>query len=403
MNAEIVSIGTELLLGEIDDTNATYLAQQLKLVGLNLFYRTTVGDNESRITDTLKLALGRADVVITTGGLGPTVDDMTRQAVADTVGQPLVFRQDLWDQVVARFARFGTRITDNNRAQAMLPERATAIENPVGTAPGFIVETEAGTIISLPGVPHEMKYLMERTVLPYLRQRSGSKVIKLRVLRTAGAGESWLGEKIDDLMRLSNPTVGTAAHGGQTDLRITVRADDEPTADKLIAEIEAQIRARVGEYIYGEDKTPIESALIEVLQKTGRRLLLCEAGTGGLVYRRLLAFPGSTEVIGQRIDFESSEALRAALHLEGELKAESILRALEADYPAGDTLPPIGILFVIEPESTVIGVGTKDTIRERRYGYGQNARESIPWLSGWSIGIAWRLLTENIQLNEAKP
>jgi nicotinamide-nucleotide amidase len=156
MNAEIVSIGTELLLGEIHDTNATYLAQQMKDIGLNLYYRTTVGDNEQRISDVLRLALSRAEIVITTGGLGPTVDDMTRQSVAAAVGQSLTFRPELMEQIAARFASFKTRMTENNRLQAMLPERAIPIENPVGTAPGFIVETERGMIISLPGVPHEM-------------------------------------------------------------------------------------------------------------------------------------------------------------------------------------------------------------------------------------------------------
>src|SRR5579859_2360207 len=280
MNEEIVSIGTELLLGEIHDTNATYLAQQMKDIGLNLFYRTTVGDNEQRIADVLRLALSRAEIIITTGGLGPTVDDMTRQAVAAAVGQALTFRPELMEQIVARFANFRTRMTENNRMQAMLPEKAIAIENPVGTAPGFIVETEHGAIISLPGVPHEMKYLMEHRVIPYLQTRIGVQgVIKIRVLRTAGAGESWLGEKIADLMQLSNPTVGTAAHGGQTDIRITAKAADDAAADALMAPIEAQLRERIGQYVFGVDQEPIEDALIAALRATEKPIDLYEVGT----------------------------------------------------------------------------------------------------------------------------
>jgi len=405
MNAEIVSIGTELLLGEIDDTNATYLARQLKMTGLNLYYRTTVGDNEERIAEVLRLASTRADIVITTGGLGPTVDDMTRQSVAAAVGQPLIFRPELMEQIIARFARFGTRMTDNNRLQAMLPEQAIAIENPVGTAPGFIVETDHGAIISLPGVPHEMKHLVEHAVIPFLRDRGWIQgVIKVRVLRTAGAGESWLGEQVADLMQLSNPTVGTAAHGGQTDIRITVKAEDEAAADRLIAEMEAQIRARIGEYIFGVDKESIEAALIDVLRKSGRQLILCEAGTGGVLGQRLSKHSEAPEAIAAQLNYDSSDLLRTTLGLDTripEINAHDLIHALAAK---GNTHRPTVIAaIVIEPESTLIAVSSGDQIRERRYSYGENARNSIPWLGGWAIGTAWRLITEHGYQADAEP
>jgi len=396
MNAEIVSIGTELLLGEIDDTNATYLARQLKMTGLNLYYRTTVGDNEERIANAIRLASSRADIVITTGGLGPTVDDMTRQSIAAAVDQKLVFRPDLMEQIEARFARFGTRMTDNNRLQAMLPEKAIAIENPVGTAPGFIVETSHGAIISLPGVPHEMKHLVEHFVIPFLRERGWIQgVIKLRVLRTAGAGESWLGEQIADLMRLSNPTVGTAAHGGQTDVRITVKAEDEASADEQIAGIERQIRSRIGEYIFGVDKDSIEVALIGVLKNSGRRLILCEAGTGGVLGQRIARQPGAEVILADQISYETSAALRIALSLDvhvTEVDAHDLIHALAAAHTQQG--PVVIVAIVIEPESTLIAVSSGDQIRERRYNYGENARNSIPWLGGWAVGTAWRLITE---------
>jgi competence/damage-inducible protein CinA-like protein len=168
MRAEIVTTGTELLLGQIDDTNATYLARQLRDQGIDVFFRSTVGDNELRIAQVLEQALARADLVLVTGGLGPTVDDVTREAVARATGRTLVLHPELLAQSEAFFARFGAPMGANNRRQALLPEGCIPIENPVGTAPGFIVEDERGTIITLPGVPREMRYLMEDTVIPYL-------------------------------------------------------------------------------------------------------------------------------------------------------------------------------------------------------------------------------------------
>jgi nicotinamide-nucleotide amidase len=395
MNAEIVSIGTELLLGEINDTNATYLAQQLKNIGLNLFYRTTVGDNERRIGEVLRLALSRADIIITTGGLGPTIDDMTRQSVAAAVDQPLVFRPALMEQIAARFARFNVRMTDNNRTQAMLPEQAIAIENPVGTAPGFIVETEHGAIISLPGVPHEMKHLMEHSVIPYLQQRIGFQgMIKLRVLRTAGAGESWLGEQIADVMQLSNPTVGTAAHGGQTDIRITAKADDDAAADALIAPVEAQIRERVGEYIFGVDKESLDGALIAALKESGQKLDIFEAGTERALYTRLTAQPGGADVIGHAPAFSDNVTLCANLGLDvASLEPKALIDAIRKHYPS--THQSIVAAVVVQPNETLLAVADADALRQRSYAHGATSGTGeAAWMVGWAIGISWVLLTK---------
>ena len=178
MHAEIVTTGTELLLGEIVDTNSTYIARRLREIGLNLYFKTSVGDNAERAALVLRQGLARSDVIITTGGLGPTVDDVTRQAVACATDRELVFVPDLWEQIWDRFARWGREPTENNRQQAFIPEGATPIENPVGTAPCFIVENDEGIVISLPGVPREMKYLMEHNVIPYLREHLGLQEIK---------------------------------------------------------------------------------------------------------------------------------------------------------------------------------------------------------------------------------
>ncbi len=190
-HAELLAIGTELLLGEIVDTNSATIARALRGIGLDLLYISQIGDNEERIARAIADGLERSQAIITTGGLGPTVDDVTREAAARATGRPLELNTELLAQIEERFARWGRRMTDNNRRQAMIPHGAIPIPNPVGTAPAFIVETERSAVISVPGVPKEMEYLLERAVLPYLRQRlSLTGVIKARVLRTAGLGES---------------------------------------------------------------------------------------------------------------------------------------------------------------------------------------------------------------------
>jgi nicotinamide-nucleotide amidase len=202
INAEIISIGTEILLGEITDTNSVHIARTLRDIGINLYFMTSVGDNEGRITESIRIALSRAQVIITSGGLGPTIDDMTRQGVANATGRDLVFHQDLLDKIAERFTGFRTAMTENNRRQAYLPRDAILVENPVGTAPCFIVEHEGSVIISLPGVPREMKFLLAERIVPFLLERYQLGVIKALNLRAAGIGESALDDLIGkDLLK----------------------------------------------------------------------------------------------------------------------------------------------------------------------------------------------------------
>jgi len=286
-SAEIITIGTELLLGEIVDTNSRYIARRLRDAGIDLYRTTTVGDNAARIAQAVQEALQRADIVITTGGLGPTVDDPTRKAVADAVGVPLEFRPELWQDIQARFAHYGRQPTENNRRQAFVPQGARAIPNPVGTAPAFAVETPDGVVISLPGVPREMEYLFNHDVLPYLRQRFDLRgVILARVLHTAGMPESALDEQIGDLERLSNPTVGLLAHPGQVDIRITAKAESEAAAQAMIAEVEAELRRRLGTRIYGADEETLEGAVGDLFAAHGLTFSVLEAGLGGELLRR---------------------------------------------------------------------------------------------------------------------
>lgn len=287
-SAEILTIGTEILLGEITDTNAAYLARQLRGIGLDVYRKTTVGDNPQRIAAFIQEAFARCQVILSTGGLGPTVDDPTREAVALAFGVELEYYPSLWEQIQERFRRYGRTPTENNRRQAYLPKGATPLENPVGTAPAFIVEKESKIIVCLPGVPREMEYLMENSVLPYLKDRLNLKeIIKTRILHTIGVGESLIDSKIADLETSSNPTVGLAAHSGQVDIRIAVKASSETEADQKIAQMEQEIRYRLGDWIYGADDESIETIALQPLIQRQWRLATCESGTNGMFLQRL--------------------------------------------------------------------------------------------------------------------
>jgi nicotinamide-nucleotide amidase len=324
LNTEIVTTGTEILLGEIVDTNAAWIAQQLREIGVNLYYKTTVGDNLDRVMEVLALGMVRSDVILVTGGLGPTADDITRQAIADAAGRPLLLHEEALTTLRARFARWGYHeMSENNVQQVYFPQDATLIENPVGTAPGFIVETGGCAIIAMPGVPREMKRMMADTVLPYLSRRNGDGgVIRRRILRTVGIGESTIDQRIRPLMAGSNPTIGLAAHTGQVDVRITARAQDEAQADALIDQMAGQLQALIGRHIYST--TPgetVEAVVGRQLVAAQRRLILAETSTGGGIARRLLSCGVDGEplaahrVLGEvaQADEETATALAATL------------------------------------------------------------------------------------------
>ena len=287
-SAEIITIGTEILLGEIVDTNTRYIARVLRGMGVNLFRTVTIGDNAERIAQVIRDSLQRAEIVITTGGLGPTVDDPTRDAVALAVGIETEFREELWEQVVAIISRYGRKPSENQRRQAYVPKGALAIRNPVGTAPCFIVETEHNALISLPGVPNEMEYILHDSIVPYLQKRFDlHEIIKIKVLHCSGLGEGMIDEKVADLELLSNPTVGLAAHTGVVDIRIAAKADSESAADEMIAAIESDIRERLGDSIFGADEDRLEEAALNAVAKRGWTLTAVESGLDGLLARKV--------------------------------------------------------------------------------------------------------------------
>lgn len=301
MQAEIITIGTELLLGQIADTNAAYLARKLAEIGLNVYRKTTVGDNELRIAEAVRSALHRSDVVITSGGLGPTVDDKTREAIAAATNCKLMLNQGLLEQIEEFFRKRGREPGENNRRQAYLPRNAIPIQNPVGTAPGFIVKHQGSYVIALPGVPRELYYLTEGSVLPFLRQELGLEaVIQSRILRTAGVGESDIDRRIADLEESTNPTVGLAAHAGSVDIRISAKAVDANEAQRMLDEMEAQVRARLGDLIYGVGGETIEEVVVRLLAVRGLNLAVLETNTGGLLASRLTAVPLTGDHVPKR-------------------------------------------------------------------------------------------------------
>ena len=378
MRAEIVSVGSELLLGQIVDTNAAFVARHLAALGLDLFHKTTVGDNLGRVAAALETALGRVNVVITTGGLGPTEDDVTREAVARATGRELEFHPELLDQIETFFRVRGLPLSPSNRKQAYVPRGAIPLPNPVGTAPCFILEEGTRTLIVLPGVPREMEYLLRTAALPHIRSRYGLQAaIVSRLVRVAGLGESRVGELLADLMaRAANPTVGTMAHPGQVDVRIAAKAPDEAAARALIAPVEAEICARLGDAVFGTDGESLEGAVAARLANPGRTLGLVEVGTGGLVSERLTSVSGMTGRLESLV--ASLDGARRRLGVPSGSAAD-LARAVRAW--AGTDVGAAVVMAVAEEDGpnpvypTQIGVATAEGVREAEHRPGGDLRQ----------------------------
>jgi molybdopterin-biosynthesis enzyme MoeA-like protein len=345
--AEIITIGTEILLGEIVDTNTSYLSRKLREQGVD--------------------------------GLGPTVDDPTRQAVALAVGVDTEFRDELWAQVQARHRRFGRIPTENNKRQAYVPQGAIAVENPVGTAPAFIVETANCSIIALPGVPREMEHLMETTIIPYLHRRLDlTSVIKARLIHTAGVGESQIDDLIGDLEQLSNPTIGLAAHAGQVDVRITAKAKSEAEADAMIQEVEQQVRQRLGDWIYGADQLTLEQAALNHLSSKGWNLAVIEAGLNGELIHRLASI---------KHPFVSGKVLVSPL------KLDTLVELVEEHQQAHDVDVALGVTIHAGTERQEVSLVliTPDEKRERILPYGGPPGYAARWAVNQSLNLIRKL------------
>jgi nicotinamide-nucleotide amidase len=304
MRCEIVAVGTELLLGQIVDTNSAWLGEQLALAGIDVTHEQTVGDNLDRIVDALQLALERADAVLVCGGLGPTQDDITRDAIAKVMGVALVPDDDVADRILERFAARGRRMPANNMRQALVPEGAVAIADPQpGTAPGLICPVGDKVIYAVPGVPYELEEIVSGAVLPDLARRAGTvAVIRSRTLRTWGDSESGLAEKLaEHMLALDSagpgaPTLAFLASGIEgLKVRITVKAETEEAAARAIAAEDEIVRGLIGDIVFGVDDETMEHAVATLLLARGLTLAVAESLTGGLVASRLVNVPGASE------------------------------------------------------------------------------------------------------------
>jgi nicotinamide-nucleotide amidase len=388
-SAEIITIGTEILLGEIVDTNTRYIARLLRGLGVDLYRTTTIGDNTERIAEAIRHAMERADIVITTGGLGPTVDDPTREAVARAFGVEVEFRQELWEQVLEIVARYGRTPGENQRRQAYVPKGAIAIKNEVGTAPAFIMEqysatallpfreggAEVRTVISLPGVPKEMEHLLHAAVIPYLQARYNlNQIIKVRLLHTAGAGEANIDELVGDFELLANPTVGLAAHSGIVDVRIGAKAGTEAEANLMIADVETQMRERLGNLIFGVDEDTLEGAALQAAFDRDWSLVAVESGLDGALRRRLVQSQAPNLLTVETIKLDAGQLSDALKEMQEKYQADAAL----------------GVAVFPEERAVEIVLMTPIGAQERRLAFGGHPG----LLSRWAVNTTLNWLRQ---------
>ncbi|MEJ1933164.1 competence/damage-inducible protein A [Nostoc sp. NIES-2111] len=309
MSAEIICVGTELLLGDILNGNAQYLAQQLAQLGIPHYHQTVVGDNPDRIKQVIEIAISRAKILIFTGGLGPTPDDLTCETIADFFGSPLVESPEIIEDISQKFAQRGRVMTPSNRKQALIPQGADILPNPTGTAPGIIWQPRPDvTIFTFPGVPSEMHRMWEETAVPFLKSQGwGQEIIYSRSLKFWGIGESALAEKVTDLLNLPNPTVAPYAGKGEVRLRVCAKAPSEAAAEALIVPVEKQIKEIAGLDFYGVNNDTLASVVGGLLRTAGETLSVAESCTGGLLGQMLTDISGSSDYFwGGVISYDNS-------------------------------------------------------------------------------------------------
>lgn len=395
MKSEIISVGTELLLGQIVNTNAQIISQELQKIGMDVYYHTVVGDNKNRLMEVFHTAWNRSEVIILTGGLGPTQDDLTKETIAEYLKLPLILDENSLKKIREYFQKRQREMPINNMKQAMLPKGATAIPNQKGTAPGVILEKGGKTVIMLPGPPFEMEPMLKDYVIPFLSKKT-SAVIFSRVLKFYGIGESTLEEKIKDLMENQvNPTIAPLAKMGEVTLRITAKAGSTKEAMSLISPVESKIRQRVGEYLYAFDDEKIEDIVVRLLLEQNKTLAIAESCTGGLVSHKLTEVPGISKSLDRTIVSYSNRAKEEILFVKSETlekygavseqtaieMAEGVKRISKTDIglsitgiagpTGGSSKKPVGLVYIAYADSLGCFVekhffsGNRSEIKER--------------------------------------
>lgn len=391
MNAEIVAVGTELLMGQIANTDAQFLSRQLSELGINVYAHSVVGDNAERLRNTLTIALGRADIIITTGGLGPTMDDLTKETIADYWQMPLELHQPSLDRIQEFFRHRGLCMTPNNEKQASFPQGAKILPNNNGTAPGCILTRQDKTIIILPGPPRELIPMFMESVRPYLQDQSGH-IITSRVLKITGIGESEAEYRIRDIIEAqTNPTVAPYASPGDLTLRVTARTQKGEDPQTVMEPVVAVIRQRLGSYIYSECGQSLPEAVVSMLIDANRSLAVAESCTGGMLCSQIIDVPGASRIFREGFVTYSNEAKMKRLGVSEDILerfgavSEETARAMACglrsaagtDYavsttgiagPGGGTPDkPVGLVYVAVDSAAGCVVQRHELRRDRAY------------------------------------
>ncbi|MDD3242341.1 MAG: competence/damage-inducible protein A [Eubacteriales bacterium] len=351
MIAEILAVGTELLLGQIANTDAQYLSRGLSALGITVYRHSVVGDNPGRLREAFFQALERSDLVIATGGLGPTMDDLTKETIAEALGLPMERHEPSFAAMKAFFDRLGREMTPNNEKQIWFPQGCTVLRNDRGTAPGCAIEHEGKTIIILPGPPRELQWVYDNQVVPYLEKRCGRKFIS-RFLRFYGIGESTLESVLADLIAAqTNPTIAPYAGSGEVQLRLTAAVSDAEDADALLDPVQRQIEARVGEYLYTDRWGSMAETVVRLLAQTGKTVAVAESCTGGMIASALVDHPGVSQSLLLGVVSYANQAKETVLGVRAETlerygavseqtaceMAEGVLRISGADVAVSTT------------------------------------------------------------------
>nr|WP_325247847.1 competence/damage-inducible protein A [uncultured Oscillibacter sp.] len=409
--AEIIAVGTELLLGNIANTNAQVLSQSLSALGINVFWHTVVGDNPTRLRQAVDTARHRADILITTGGLGPTYDDLTKETVCAACGKALVFHPEILSDIADFYEKnLHAPMPDNNRQQAMLPEGCVVFDNPVGTAPGCAFEADGVHVLMLPGPPHEMVTMLRRCAEPYLRSLSREIIVSHDIM-TFGLGESYVDQLLHEQMsHMENPSLATYAKPCEVRLRATAKAQSAEQAEEMLAPVVDEVKTLLGPYVYGVDVTGLEEVCSALLLERGLTLATAESCTGGLIARRITALPGASRVYRGGVVSYWTEVKAAVLGVPQDLldqygavseptaraMAEGARRITGADIAVSVTGVagpdpdergnPVGLVF--------IGLATPDGTFCRRTESGRRTRDRIQDLSAnHALDMVRRYLT----------
>ena len=370
MKVEIIAVGTEVLMGDIVNTNAQYIARMLSMLGLGTYYHSAVGDNAFRLKEMFRVGFERADIIITSGGLGPTKDDMTKEVAADFFNKKMMLDQESLDHIESYFVRLGRVVSDNNRKQAYFPEGSMIIPNSNGTAPGCIIEHEGKVLIMLPGPPSELKPMFQDSIAPYLAKYSNGILIST-IIRMFGIGESTMENLIEDIIRdQTNPTIAPYAQPGGVILRLTAWGETESEALEAMEPVKQELYKRLGKHIYGEGSKGLDTLVCEALIEKDLKLSIAESCTGGMVASNFVDFPGISQVFGEGhitysnkaktkylgVKEETLERFGAVSHETAKEMAEGVRRASGSDVgisttgiagPDGGTPDkPVGLVYI---------------------------------------------------------